>query len=52
MTATVVVGGYNASSAGVFGIGKLTSVCCSFGTSLFSIWEEVAEMMKTHLTVG
>lgn len=47
-----MVGGYNSSSAGLFGIGKITSVMCSVGTSLLSGEVEVSEVVVACLTVG
>lgn len=49
---TVVVGGYNASTTGVLGLGKMTSVCRTLITSLLSLCEEVSEIIKTYLAVG
>ncbi len=40
-----MVGGYNTTTTGFFGSGKLTTVKCSLLTSFLSITEESPEIM-------
>lgn len=47
MSETVVVGCYYSSTAGLFGVGKLTSVVCSFGPTFESMLVEVSEILTT-----